>query len=1050
MKKLLIILSVFICGIAHAQQPVNLIFIQGESNASGQACNSDVSVPAELTARAQAKIWNNSTNVFQTMQIGVNNDINENNPGGKHSMELALGNAAVAGQLSSTVYIVKAGYPGARIGEWLNGGSVCCGHNGFGTLIGWSVVTQRMDAAIAALNAAGVTYQITVWQSIGINDFNDGLASATFQTRMQQFENDFRSRYGANIAFIRPDFFSGHPYNTVFTNMASADPQGVDKAIVTDDLIGTVNRTVDGCQASSQNGAHWTYTGFKLFTPRMVAATPPISTTTTALTFSTIPTSALDLQRPYGGVDKWYTDNLVNIPNPAVASPRLDYYYRFVSFDVMPLNSPQGTYDFTKMDNQFKAAIDNGQRIAIGQSQAFSGNGQGSFGGAQLDYPVWIHNAMQASGQKDFIATIFGGQHWIPNYDNPTWIADRKALHQATYSHIIGAPAYKGVLFKDIVLYIECLEYGDYGEWATLHGSNASVASLDSLIANVVNSYPTFQVQGQPAMLDGGTISGFLPTPAGVGAFALSISNTKGTMGFSDLCLGCTDGYRDRWLGAGTGNPNTFTFPAGGQFSNQSVNFQNILNVRWQTHPMTGEPPGFDPNGDKLADLPNCIVRRHTLMFGNGNYGGLQGDATLQANARQASKNAGYRIALDSGRMTTTLTQGSSFNINLYWHNRGLTPNYENWNVQYELRNGATVVATYTSAFSINLFLPAGTPTSSSENFTLSGSVAPGVYSLYLIIRDPKSYRTPLPLYITTTQNADGSYLLRNNITVVAGTGPVANAGASQNIFLPTTSTTLDGSASSGSITAYSWTFVSGPATPGFTTPTAAITGVTGLTVAGTYIFQLSVNAGASISQTTVTVNPAQTTFTVFTNQVPVVGTSNDGGGINYTTGMKFRSSTVGYVTGVRFYKTTGNTGNHTGLLYTSTGTVLSSVLFTGETATGWQTMSFPGAVVLSANTTYVIALFNDAGNYTEQNGYFNGTAITNGPLTALADGTDGCNGPFDKRVLATPSFPTTCFQQANYWVDVVFSSVNPNVPAAPQYIPGLKRGHKRVFIKVP
>ena len=52
---------------------------------------------------------------------------------------------------------------------------------------------------------------------------------------------------------------------------------------------------------------------------------------------------------------------------------------------------------------------------------------------------------------------------------------------------------------------------------------------------------------------------------------------------------------------------------------------------------------------------------------------------------------------------------------------------------------------------------------------------------------------------------------------------------------------------------------------------------------------------------------------------------------------MKFRSDVAGQVTGVRFYKGSGNTGTHIGNLWSSTGTLLASATFTGESASGWQ-----------------------------------------------------------------------------------------------------------------
>ena len=59
------------------------------------------------------------------------------------------------------------------------------------------------------------------------------------------------------------------------------------------------------------------------------------------------------------------------------------------------------------------------------------------------------------------------------------------------------------------------------------------------------------------------------------------------------------------------------------------------------------------------------------------------------------------------------------------------------------------------------------------------------------------------------------------------------------------------------------------------------------------------------------------------------------------TVGVKFRSDVSGSITGIRFYKGPGNNGTHVGLLYSSSGTLLARATFTGESASGWQQVSF-------------------------------------------------------------------------------------------------------------
>ena len=62
---------------------------------------------------------------------------------------------------------------------------------------------------------------------------------------------------------------------------------------------------------------------------------------------------------------------------------------------------------------------------------------------------------------------------------------------------------------------------------------------------------------------------------------------------------------------------------------------------------------------------------------------------------------------------------------------------------------------------------------------------------------------------------------------------------------------------------------------------------------------------------------------------------------------MRFQTSVAGTVSGIRFYKSSQDTGTHTGELWTSTGTRLATATFTNETASGWQSVNFlqPGHV---------------------------------------------------------------------------------------------------------
>jgi uncharacterized protein DUF4082/Big-like domain-containing protein len=134
--------------------------------------------------------------------------------------------------------------------------------------------------------------------------------------------------------------------------------------------------------------------------------------------------------------------------------------------------------------------------------------------------------------------------------------------------------------------------------------------------------------------------------------------------------------------------------------------------------------------------------------------------------------------------------------------------------------------------------------------------------------------------------------------------------------------------------------------------------------------------------------------------------------------GVRFQSDVAGFVSGIRFYKGSGNTGTHVGHLWTTSGVQLAAATFSSETATGWQQVTFASPVAISANTPYIASYYAPAGHFSLDRPYFT-TSHDNPPLHALADGVGGGNGLY--RV--GTGFPTDSYQSSNYWVDVVFAT---------------------------
>ena len=172
---------------------------------------------------------------------------------------------------------------------------------------------------------------------------------------------------------------------------------------------------------------------------------------------------------------------------------------------------------------------------------------------------------------------------------------------------------------------------------------------------------------------------------------------------------------------------------------------------------------------------------------------------------------------------------------------------------------------------------------------------------------------------------------------------------------------------------------------------------------------------------------PAPVTSNLLDTGTPAIAESTDSRAV--VLGVKFTSSTAGYVTGVRFYKAAGNIGTHIGSLWSSSGVKLAEATFTGETAGGWQTVSFEKPVAIEAGKTYIASYLAPKGHYSETLEGFE-TAITSPPLTAPASTPTSPNGVY--AYAATNIFPSSTYKATNYWVDVSFQSTPPGSPLAP------------------
>jgi hypothetical protein len=231
-------------------------------------------------------------------------------------------------------------------------------------------------------------------------------------------------------------------------------------------------------------------------------------------------------------------------------------------------------------------------------------------------------------------------------------------------------------------------------------------------------------------------------------------------------------------------------------------------------------------------------------------------------------------------------------------------------------------------------------------------------------------------------------------------------------------STTL---AATGGSPPYSWSADPAQLPTGLTLTANGTLGGTP-TVAGEFFFFVTAtDATAATATASVFLTVGSSSNLTLWPGTTTPGNVDKGADSSIEVGVKFEATAPGAVLGLRYYKSSANTGVHVGSLWESDGTLLASATFTGETDAGWQEVRFATPVPIAANTLYVASYHTDVGHYARDIGYFDSAGHGAGLLYAPSGPESNGNGVY--AYASSSAFPNQVALNANYWVDVVYSA---------------------------
>lgn len=242
-------MNLFLASLGRKSYKPLLVIINGESNSGGYAPNSEAP-SGEIGVRNSVQILNNTTLIFENLNIGVNNLLGHSglSNGVTHGFELELANRADVGGFYNNVHLIKTGQGGSQISQWNVGGGY------------FNTFTERITEAKELINFND--YNIIVLFSLGINDAIAGTNVNTWKIAVITHFTNLRDVIGVEAPIIM----------TEFQGMGSGGNQYSTYTTAIQEIASTVSKvcSISTVSAGLRDVNHWNYLGMKLVSGRLL------------------------------------------------------------------------------------------------------------------------------------------------------------------------------------------------------------------------------------------------------------------------------------------------------------------------------------------------------------------------------------------------------------------------------------------------------------------------------------------------------------------------------------------------------------------------------------------------------------------------------------------------------------------------------------------------------------------------------------------------------------------------------------------------------------